>query len=368
MHRFLSQKFKFFSFVCISLLLFVHGYNLQVTYLTPFSIVEEKLTFTTFIEYLLANGLLRFRIPMLFAISGYIFAIQDHRPFGQRVKKRALTLLLPYFIWGAIGLAITFLLQQFPLTAQAVSKANLDQLGDNRPYSQIGWGGVLYRWLLAPPSFQLWFIRSLFVYNLLYPVFRWGVTKFPIASFALLFLFWGTLLQLPLLEGQGMFFFALGIWLQKRSYPLERKPEWYSDTLSWLVFVGICVIKTFMAFEFDQVTPTVKWALSVLHVLATASGVLAVWFSSDKIVVWFMQQKWFVWATSFSFFIYGFHVPLLAYLTALFFMFGSSFQWYRLSTYLLAPTLMLLVCILAGALLRMTLPGLYKVITGGRGF
>jgi hypothetical protein len=116
----------------------------------------------------------------------------------------------------------------------------------------------LYRWLLAPPSFQLWFIRSLFVYNLLYPVFRWGVTKFPIASFALLFLFWGTLLQLPLLEGQGMFFFALGIWLQKRSYPLERKPEWYSDTLSWLVFVGICVIKTFMAFEFDQVTPTVN--------------------------------------------------------------------------------------------------------------
>ena len=368
MHRHLSQKFKFFTFVCIALLLFVHGYNLQVTYLTPFSIVEEKLTFTTFTEYLFANGLLRFRIPMLFVISGYIFAIQDHRPFLQRVKRRFGTLLLPYFIWSAIGLLFTYLLQQGELTAEIVARANLDQLGDNRPYSQIGWGGILFRWVLAPPSFQLWFIRSLFVYNLLYPVFRLGVTRYPIASFAFLFFLWVSLLQLPLLEGQGMFFFALGVWLQKRSYPLERKPEWYSDTLSWLVFVGICVIKTFMAFEFDELTPTIKWALSVLHVLATASGVLAVWFSADGVVHWAMQREWFVWATSFSFFIYGFHVPLLNYLTTFFFMYGSSFQWYRLSTYILAPSLMLLVCILVGALLRMALPRVYKVMTGGRGF
>jgi hypothetical protein len=368
MHKYLSQKFKFFTFVCIALLLFVHGYNLQVTYLTPFSIVEEKLTFTTFFEYFLANGFLRFRIPMLFAISGYIFSIQDSKPYVQRIKKRFGTLLVPYFIWGAIGLAITFLLQQFPVTASAVAKSAIDQLGDNRPYSEIGWSGIFYRWLLAPPSFQLWFIRSLFVYNLLYPVFRWGVTKYPVVAFTFLFLLWVTLLQIPFLEGQGMFFFAVGIWLQKRSYPIDRDPEWYSASLSWLVFVGICVIKTFMAFEFDALTPTIYWALTVLHVLATTAGVIAVWFSSDTVVQWFMQRNWFVWVTSFSFFIFGFHVPLLPYVTTLFFMYGTSFQWYRLSTYLLAPCLVLLFCIAIGALLRAALPGVYKIITGGRGF
>ncbi|MDB5205719.1 MAG: acyltransferase [Flavisolibacter sp.] len=368
MHRYLSQKFKFFTFVCIALLLFVHGYNLQVTYLTPFSLVDEKLTFTTFIEYFFANGILRFRIPMLFAISGYIFSIQDGKPYVQRIKKRFNSLLVPYFIWSAIGLAITFLLQQFPLTANAVAKAAIDQLGDNRPYSEIGWSGIFHRWLLVPPSFQLWFIRSLFVYNLLYPVFRWGVAKYPVASFTFLFLLWVTLLQIPFLEGQGMFFFAVGIWLQKRSYPVDRDPEWYSATLSWLVFVGICVIKTFMAFEFDVLTPTIYRALTILHVLATVAGVLAVWFSSDRIVQWAMQRNWFIWATSFSFFIFGFHVPLLPYVTALFFTYGTSFQWYRLSTYLLAPCLVLFFCILVGALLRAILPGVYKTVTGGRGF
>lgn len=68
MTRSLSQKFRFFTFVCIALLAYVHGYNLRDTYLNPFSTVDEPLTFTAFFEYLFANGLLRFRIPMLFLI------------------------------------------------------------------------------------------------------------------------------------------------------------------------------------------------------------------------------------------------------------------------------------------------------------
>ncbi|HUC80672.1 MAG TPA: acyltransferase family protein, partial [Flavisolibacter sp.] len=225
MHRFLSQKFKFYTFICIALLLFVHGYNLQVTYLAPFSLVHEELTFTTFFEYFFANGILRFRIPMLFLISGYIFAIQDKRPYTQRAKRRFVTLMVPYFIWSAVGLAVTYLWQQWPVTLEAVQRASLDQLGDNRTYEEIGWGGVMKRWLLAPVSFQLWFIRSLFVYNLLYPVFRWSVTRFPLPTFLLLGIFWLSFFQsIPLIEGQGMFFFVAGIWLQKRSYPIERKP------------------------------------------------------------------------------------------------------------------------------------------------
>lgn len=368
MHRFLSQKFKFYTFVCIALLLFVHGYNLQVSYLAPFSLVNEELTFTTFTEYFVANGLLRFRIPMLFLISGYIFAIQDKRPFGQRIKRRFLTLIVPYFIWGAVGLAVAYLWQQFPVTAEAVQRAALDQLGDNRPYEEIGWGGVIKRWLVAPVSFQLWFIRSLFFYNLLYPVFRWGVTKYTIPSFVILGFLWLRFFQIPLFEGQGMFFFAAGIWLQKTSYPIDRKPEWYSHFLSWAVFIGICVIKTFIAFEFDTLTPTIKWALMLLYACATVAGLLAVWFSLDDVVKWFMSKRWFQWTTNFSFFIYGLHIPLLSFVTQIFFIYLSGFQFHRLFTYLMAPTLVLLFCIGTAALFRAVAPPVYKIMTGGRGF
>ncbi len=368
MNRFLSQKFRFYSFICMALLLFVHGYNLQEPYLAPFSLVKERMTFTTFIEYLFSNGLLRFRIPLLFIISGYIFALQDHKPYGERIKKRARTLIAPYFIWSAFGILVTILFEQFAVTSQAVQQAHLDQLGNPTPYSQMHWSQLLDRWAIHPIAFQLWFIRSLFVYNLLYPVFRWIVTKYPAVWFAIAFLLWLTIFNILFFEGQGLFFFTLGIWLQKKNFRIDRKPKWFSYYLSWLFFVGLCIIKTFMAFEFEEYSLTTVHIISILHVVSVIAGVIAVWYSCDPIVKWCMNKNWFLWIAAFSFVIYGLHIPLLAYVTRLFYMYINDWPNYRLITYIFAPVLVLAVCIGFGALLRATLPKVYRLATGGRGF
>ena len=74
---FLNQKLRFWSLVAMALLIYVHGYNLHPRYLQPFTPVQEELGPGTWLQYLLANGLLRFRIPILFAISGYLLARRD---------------------------------------------------------------------------------------------------------------------------------------------------------------------------------------------------------------------------------------------------------------------------------------------------
>ncbi|MEJ7588199.1 MAG: acyltransferase [Ferruginibacter sp.] len=374
MNRFISQKFRFYSFVCIALLVFVHGYNLKDGYLQPYSMVNEELTFTTFIEYFLANGALRFRIPMLFIISAYIFALRDHRPYGERVHNRITTLIIPYIFWSAAGLAITFLLQQFPYTAQLVVNAEVDQLGDNRPYSEIGWWGILKRWAVAPVSFQLWFIRSLFIYNLLYPLFKWLVTKYPGLWFSIAFLLWYLGFQFIFIEGQGVFFFSLGIWLQKSNFHIDKKPQWYSNYLGWLFFLGLSVIKTFMAFELE-VDTTVSfwstvafWVLITLHTITIAAGIIAVWYSGDEIVRWCMRKRWFVWTTAFAFIIYALHVPIIQYVTMFMFDTWHHLRYYRLLTYILAPAAVLVFCVATGAFLRSLIPKAYKIMTGGRGF
>lgn len=368
MNRFISQKFRFYSFVCIALLMLVHGYNLKQGYLQPFTTVDEDLTFTTYIEYFLANGALRFRIPMLFIISGYIFALRDHKPYAERISNRFSTLMIPYFAWSAIGLIITFLLQQFPFTAQLVKAADVDQLGDNRPYTEIGWGGILYRWALVPVSFQLWFIRSLFIYNMLYPVIKWLVMRYTTIWFSIVLLFWFLGFQLIFIEGQGILFFSFGIWLNKTNYPIDKKPEWYSHYLGWLFFIGISIIKSFMAFELDLGSAVTFWILIAMHATTIVAGIIAVWYGGDDLVRWCMHQKWFVWATSFSFIIYGLHVPVIEYVTMYLFHAWSNFPYHRLLTYFVAPVVVLGICIAAGALLRSMLPKVYKVITGGRGF
>ena len=368
MDRLLSQKFRFYSFVSIALLLYVHGYNLHETYLTPYSTVREPLTVTTFTEYFLANGALRFRIPMLFIISGYIFALQDDNPYLKLIKRRFVTLIIPFLIWSAVGIAVTWLWQQLPVAAQAVKDAQLDQLGDNRPYSQIGWRGILYRWAVKPVAFQLWFIRSLFVYNLLYPLIKRAVINYPVAWFCTAFLFWHTIFSIFFIEGLGLFFFSFGVWVCKYNYPLHKKPAWFSHYLSWLFYLGISVIKTFMAFELDPADPATTYILYALHDVSVMSGILAIWFGGDRIAKWCMSKKWFAWASKFSFIIFALHVPLINYVTRLAFIYWHDFPYYRLLTYLTVPFFILFFCISVAALLRSIAPNVYRIVTGGRGF
>lgn len=369
MTRSLSQKMRFLTFISIALLGFVHGYNLTNPYLAPYSTVEDDpLTFTTFTEYFFSNGFLRFRIPLLFLISGYLYAQYDNKPYGDRTKKRFQTLIIPYLLWSAIGLLITFLLQQFPFTAKIVHDANIDQMGDNRPYTEIGWKGVLFRWLLVPISYQLWFIFVLFLYNALYPAFRFMILRYPWIWFLITGFLWFTFFNVRYIEGQGLFFFSLGIWLQKKQVNIETEPRWFSLGLSWIFFLGICTIKTFIAFEFEPNTPGTFITLGILYQLTVLSGILSIWFSVDKIAQWWMQQEWLKQSANQAFFIYGLHVPLLVYVMKMALEAMEGFFLARLVAYIFVPALVIVFCILVGRILRKTSPRTYLLLTGGRGF
>lgn len=375
MTRSLSQKFRFFTFICIALLAYVHGYNLRDTYLNPFSTVDEPLTFTAFFEYLFANGLLRFRIPMLFMISGYLYAMYDHRSYGQQLKSRFRTLLIPYLLWSAFGLLLTFAFQQIPYTADIVVQANLDQLGDNRPYTEIGWMGIIKRWLGHPIAYQLWFLLTLFVFNLLYPVIRWLVVKIPYIWLPLAFIYFLFLFYLPFIDSRGLLFFSLGVWIQKKNFSVEEQPKWFSLGLCLILFIGLNVIKTFMAFElepfeFRQATgPTVTAiTLTMLYQFSILAGILAMWFGADRIIQKVMKQAWFHKVSGFSFFIFGMHVPLLPYVMTWALLSLNFLPLYRFVLYIVVPLVVLLFCIWTAGLVRRYLPGVYSMLTGGRGF
>jgi len=329
---------------------------------------NEPLTFTTFFQYFFSNGFLRFRIPVLFLISGYLYAYYDSRSYAERTKMRFTTLMVPYLLWSAIGLLITFVLQQFPFTADIVFRADVDQMGDNRPYTDIGWDGIILRWLLVPISFQLWFIFVLFIYNASYPIFRFMIQKVPWIWFFFTGFLWFTLFNARHVEGQGMFFFSLGILLQKRQVNIEKEPNWFSLGLCWIFFLGVCLMKTFVAFEFEPNTLPTQITLTVLYQLTVVSGILAIWFSVDKVSAWWMQQEWLKDSTGYSFFIFGLHVPLLIYVMQFALDLLSDFRFGRLTAYFLVPVLVIIFCIFLGHLLKRFMPKFYALLTGGRGF
>jgi fucose 4-O-acetylase-like acetyltransferase len=366
-----SRKFRFWSFVAMFLLAFVHGYNLHDRYMQPWTTPVDGLSFTSFTEYFLANGIFRFRIPMLFIISGFLFAMHDYRPYGERTRKRLRTLLAPYLIWSAFGLLFTYVFELFPVTRDFVANSNVVRIDDQRVLlHQYQWWELLVRWILVPVPYQLWFIRVLLIYNIAYPVIRWCVTH-RIARwifFPLVFLMWLGTFNAGLIEGEGLLFFSLGVLMQKKGFNIDVPSKWLNPLFWGLLFVGLAAIKTVLAFSGNPLLGRALYPiLTILHKLVILSGLIAAWYGCDSVVNWCMSRPWFVWLAGFSFMIYALHAPLVAYLIDPLFALLNNIPGYRMISFVILPLFVIALSVSTGALLRRVTPRFYSILTGGRG-
>jgi fucose 4-O-acetylase-like acetyltransferase len=366
-----SQKFKFWSFISMFLLVFVHGYNLDIRYMQPWTIPGEPITFTTFTEYFLANGIFRFRIPMLFIISGYLYALHDYRPYKQRTNKRLRTLLMPYLIWSAAGFLFTYLLEINSFMSSIISNSHIVQIDNSRTLlHNYHWYEMLFRWIFLPVPYQLWFIRVLLIYNIAYPAIKWCILhrigKWIFFGIALLL--WLGTMNFLLFEGEGLLFFSLGIWMQKTKFDIDVPKNWLNPLPWGIVFILVSSLKTFLAFKGEAILGnSIYRVLSILHKIVIVSGLIFAWYGCNTIVRWFMKRKWFVWLSAFAFMIYAMHAPLVAFGTDAVFSFVKYFPHYRILTFILLPLTLITIIVFISALLRALFPKVYKVITGGRG-
>jgi fucose 4-O-acetylase-like acetyltransferase len=368
----LSAKFRFWAFVSMVLLVFVHGYTIEPRYLQPWTQPEEAMGVVSYTEYLLSNGLLRFRIPMLFVISGFLFALHDAQPHGERMKKRVRTLLVPYFLWSGFHLVLLYLMEMDPTMRGWVANSGIAQM---RPEPQVvhdyAWNEWLIRWLLGPLPYQLWFIRVLFIYNLAYPLLARWVTGHIARRvfFGVAALGWWFSMNLFFIESEGLLFFALGIWMQKTGFNIEAPSRWLRP-LPWaLVAIAAAAVKTWLAFKGHTllIGEAVFPLMANLHKLTIFSGLVAAWYGSDGLVRWCMARSWFVWLSAFSFMIYALHAPLVAVLIDPALRLFAPLPEPALWAYLLLPLTLIATSITLGAVLRRFAPAVYSVATGGRG-
>ncbi len=370
---FLSQKLRFWSFAAMVLLIYVHGFNLHPRQLDPSTVVQEPLTVDNFLQYFLSNGVLRFRIPILFAISGYLFARSEGRaPHRTRILQRLRTLGVPYLLWSALWLGIVWALEQAPLTQWAIVKAEISPFWPRQLLSQLAPGEILDRWLWQPVPFQLWFLRNLLVLNLAYPLLRAAVRRQPKVYFGVVGVIWFLGINFGFVGGEGLLFFGLGAWLALTGRDVLTPPRWLRLPVAAALWVGAAASLTTVAFAVEPDPATGiggRWFFSMLALyrLSEAAGVLTAWFGLDWLVRRAMARRWFAWLTGFSFLIYVLHVPTVNYATELSFRFGRGVPHIALLTYLLLPLVIVAVAVMIGAALRRLVPGAYALLTGGRG-
>ncbi len=352
------------------LLVYVHAFNLHPRYLAPMTLVEESASPATVMQYLLANGLLRFRIPLLFAISGCLFALRDEAGVSHwgRVRRRLRTLGVPYLAWSAIALAITWGFEQWPVTRGWVASAALSPFGPERAFvSDYTWREVLQRWIGIPAAFQLWFLLALLALNLLYPWISRGVTRWPRALFGVFGLLWIVGLELPVVTTAGLLFFTLGVWLARSGRDVSAPPAWFRTPEMLALWLSLAAVHTTLAFAVEQMSGPRAMGMLLLYRGIETSGLLVAWFGGRVLAERAMARPWFAWLTGSSFVIYALHVPLVNYVTEGALARVGTGPGASLAVYLLVPIGVIAMAVMVGTVLRGVVPGVYGVLTGGRG-
>jgi fucose 4-O-acetylase-like acetyltransferase len=330
------------------------------------------MTITAFLEYFLANGVLRFRIPMLFVISGFLFAMHDHRmPYLQRVRQRVRTLLLPIVFWSAFSLLVILLIEQSAFGREVIAATHMLQVDETRLLlSEHTLPEVLMRLFLETPAYQFWFLWSLFFLNLGYPGIKRAL-EHPLAAkilFAVAAFLWISGMNLLFYGGDGLLFFTLGVWMQKRGFDFDAEPPLMRVSLWALLFVGIAAVKTVLAFHGSAVLGmALEPVLMLLHRAVVLSGLIAAWYTSTSLAQRWMQKRWFAAASDFSFVVYAAHAPLVAFGVEALIRLWGGLPYTRLVGFFVLPVLLIAGSLALGWLLRMLVLGLYSLMTGKRG-
>lgn len=359
MNEYLSQKIKIVSFFAICCVLVQHAINFT-GYIDPSSTFYGKQTFNAVMQYAIGYGVARPAVALFFLLSGYLFFRNySLQKTLSKFRSRLRSLLIPYFLWGGIGVVFILLLQWLPFAPGYFSSLYTGVLSGKTiiEYIRI----VLHHGV----SFQLWFLVDLLLYTLLAPIF-YIVLKYSSLLFLVpLYVLW--ILQVPLppvfsFVYRGGLFYLLGAYIGMYGVYIPKKKATSVAFVSLLCWFAILAMKTAMAFG---VLPTGFVSIAQLDNIAILMGVSTIWFGYDKIVS-VAFTRFCLALTPFTFFVYASHEPLLEGVKKIGIdVFGKS-DTSMLVVYALTILVTFGMTLGVGYLLKKTSPKVFSVLTGGR--
>lgn len=354
----ISQKLRNLSFLLMALICFIHGYNLNLE-----GWVEKPPFWLSFFETFFSDGICRSAVPTFFAISGFLAAqsLPEHFSFEyykSLIGKKIQTLLIPYLSVSLLGILFVVALQLVPYSESFFSTYKLGKL------SLMDWVRI---WLISPIPFPLWFIRFLFNYFLIFPFIYWG-TKYlkPIYLFSVFYLWVSfhlqSVLHIPKINAEGLFFFSLGLFLGIEKVNLSIKPKKIIclGILSvWVLWIAIRS-EHLIRFPFDH-------GRNHYHLIGfTLIGVWAIWSCYDHLPDRIRVSNWVVKNAPYTIGIFLFHEPLLTIFKKAIVRLTGATEISYLASYLISPIAAFFISLYFSKILSSLFPDAYRIFTGNR--
>ena len=365
MSPYLKSKINLYYLICMVALLFLHDYNYPPYVIVPSTCVKGPFSITNFIELFCSNSLLRFRMGLLMAISGYLMANSKPIPYKDMVLKKVKSLLIPYVVISFIGLIITFL---FETAYFGWHKPNCTGMIGKSMWL-LTWKDYLILLFKDPVTFQLWYLKTIFMMALLSPAIRFILEKIPIQAFAISFVIWMFTNYLDgVTRDRAFIFYGLGYYLRMYEKDVFVPIPYLRPKYVFVAFLSVCFLRAGLSFSDLSQTHNLKYLLTISFKVVELLGCYSVWFCFDRYAKVIIHNKWYLKYGACSFFVYAFHAPMLNYINQILRWQGIyNYRGSHLLFYFLMPMLILPLMILLDRQVKRFFPKSFALISGGRG-
>lgn len=313
------------------------------------------------IQFVISSGLGSCAVPLFFMFSAYLFFKKD-TPYKTMLKKKTKGLLLPYFAWIVLNIALVTLGKLF------AARLNPSLLVNPEKIPVLTWN--VLDWLKAFSGFgfdkfnhpyvgQFWFVRDLLILFLVSPVLRIIYREFPKTSliFCVFIYISDVVPQCFDSDRAALLFFTLGYFWAERDF----SPFAFADSFRWtelLAMFAFSALGCNLIFKGNSVCYALMVLFSALIFLKLSGSVSK-------------SQKAFSFAeklSPFSFFLFAVHMPfLLACVQNLWLHFlPMKNPAFCLLEYFGANIVIVTLGAFAGILLRKICPPLFALLNGGR--
>ncbi|WP_288360220.1 acyltransferase [uncultured Bacteroides sp.] len=298
----------------------------------------------------------RIAVPCFFLFSGYFFFRKsgscDFHFYRSQLKKRCMTLVIPYFLWNALMIIAIYAKQYiFSLLSLEVKEDGIFNI-QNQSWVELFW--------LGPVDFPLWYLRDLICMSLCAPLFyclfrylgRYGL----LALLALYLTTWET--RVPGFSMTAFFFFGAGAyWGIHKENLLRLSLEFSYESGIGALLLLCCAIYN-NGHELGEYLVRLFIPFGIVSAINLMNRVIG----SD-----FWKRKFCNLSVT-VFFIYAIHEMYIINWTKGFFSrtFLVDSAGGLLLVYILTPVITVIICLLLYYLLNRTTPKILAFLVGGR--
>ena len=359
-----SSRISFLRFPLIVGVVLIHAYGVNMVFSGRMIGMADSPDAILFIQNLISQVIARTCVPLFFTISGLLFFSGTPKPYGEKLKSRVRTLLVPYLFWNALMLAFFYTLQSMPGLAEFFS-GRKEAVTQYEPLDFLNaFVGLGTR---GPIADQFWFIRDLMIMSILSPIVGFVAKRAPrlgLLACAAAWIFNKRGKLFYLLNVNAFCFFYFGAVMAIQGWDLQRADRYRKWILA--AFVPLAVI--------DAALMTKYWPGGIdrtpshpAHLVVVLLGMACVWVLAGQGQRMPRLRNAMLALGPYAFFVFAAHEPLQGGLKKLLYKALHPDGTVELTlVYLLAPMMAIALTLAAGYVFRRCWPQGYDFVTGGR--